>query len=189
MTVIGSQPHARMKELIRHADAYLATTRETFGIGTLEALAAGVPVLGYDWGGTAELIAHEVNGYLVAPGDVDGLMRGLEWLRSHRTEASRAARETAARYTWQRAMEQYAAVYHEVAERRARPSRVSVVITNYNYQEYVSEAIESCRAQTEPPTELIVVDDGSTDNSPALLRDMDGITLITQQNQGVAAAR
>lgn len=186
MTVVGAQPHARMKELIRHADAYLATTRETFGIGTLEALAAGVPVLGYNWGGTAELVRHEHNGYLVEPGDIDGLLKGLEWLRANRAAASKAARETAARYTWQAAMEQYAAVYHEAAERRKARGRVSVVITNYNYQEYVSEAIESAQAQAD---EIIVVDDGSTDTSPQILSAMAGITLVEQKNQGVAAAR
>lgn len=185
MTVIGPQPHARMKELVRHASCYLATTRETFGIGTLEALAAGVPVLGYRWGGTAELITHEVDGYLVEPGDIDGLIAGLEWVRSNRAVASARARETAARYTWQAAMEKYAQVYYEAAERRKARGRVSVVVTNYNYQEYVSEAIESALQADE----VIVVDDGSTDNSPQILSTLDGITLVAQQNQGVAAAR
>ena len=83
LTIVGAQPHATMRELIRHAEIHLATTRETFGIGTLEALAAGVPVLGYAYGGTAELVEHHVSGYLVQPGDVDGLMTGLAWLRAH----------------------------------------------------------------------------------------------------------
>jgi glycosyltransferase involved in cell wall biosynthesis len=187
LTVIGAQPHEKMRSLVRHAEAYLATTRETFGIGTLEALAAGVPVIGFAHGGTAELVEHEVSGYLVPPGDIDGLLRGLEWVQAH-PEARQAARERASRYTWQAVMEQYASLYYEVAERRAKPSRVSVVITNYNYGEYVSEAIESCRAQTEPP-EIIVVDDGSTDNSDQVLHGLDGVTVITQHNQGVAAAR
>jgi len=185
MTVVGAQPHARMKELIRHADVYLATTRETFGIGTLEALAAGVPVLGYAWGGTADLVEHEVSGYLVRPGDIDGLLAGLDWLRAH-PETRVAARERASRYTWSTAMEQYAAVYHEAAERRRRPSMVSVVITNYNYQEYVSEAIESALQADE----VIVVDDGSTDDSQAAIaRYGDRVTAIMQPNAGVAAAR
>jgi glycosyltransferase involved in cell wall biosynthesis len=186
LTVVGSQPHARMKELVRHADVYLATTRETFGIGTLEALAAGVPVLGYAWGGTAEIVQHEVNGYLVAPGDIDGLLVGLEWLRAH-PEAREAARERASRYTWQAAMEQYAAVYHEAAERVRSRGRVSVVITNYNYGEYVSEAIESALGQAD---EVIVVDDGSTDASAqTIARYADRVHAIVQPNAGVAAAR
>jgi glycosyltransferase involved in cell wall biosynthesis len=186
LTVVGSQPHARMKELVRHADVYLATTRETFGIGTLEALAAGVPVLGYDWGGTAELIQHEIDGYLVPPGDVDGLMRGLEWLRAH-PETRKLARRRAEAFAWSTAMEQYASVYLEAAEKVRARGRVSVVITNYNYGEYVSEAIESALGQAD---EVIVVDDGSTDASQeTIARFSDRVRAINQSNQGVAGAR
>lgn len=77
LTVVGVQPHDRMRQLVRHADVYLATTRETFGIGTLEALACGVPVLGYRYGGTAEIVEHQVSGYLAAPGDDEELYLSL----------------------------------------------------------------------------------------------------------------
>ena len=43
--------------------------------------------------------------------------------------------------------------------------KVSIVINNFNYERFVGEAIESALAQTYAPTEVIVVDDGSTDNS------------------------
>jgi len=43
--------------------------------------------------------------------------------------------------------------------------RTSVIITNYNYADYVCEAIESALDQTQTPDEIIVVDDGSTDDS------------------------
>ena len=145
---------------------YLATTRETFGIGTLEALAAGVPVLGYDWGGTAELVAaSKSTAILCSRATLMGCW--LAWTGCTSTlRRDRKPGDARKRYTWQSAMEQYAAVYHEAAERRKRPSRVSVVITNYNYQEYVSEAIESALPQAD---EVIVVDDGSTDGSPAAI--------------------
>lgn len=45
--------------------------------------------------------------------------------------------------------------------------RISVIITNYNYADYVCEAIESALNQTHKPDEIIVVDDGSTDDSVA----------------------
>src|SRR3546814_19568538 len=47
---------------------------------------------------------------------------------------------------------------------------LSVVIPNYNYDRYVSEAIASIAAQTYAPIELIVVDDASTDNSVEVIR-------------------
>lgn len=68
--------------------------------------------------------------------------------------------------------------------------RVSVVIPTYNHGRFVVEAVESVCAQTLQPAEIIVVDDGSTDDTAARL-DAFGpaVTLIRQANQGVAAAR
>lgn len=190
LTVIGTVPHDQMREHVRHATAYLATTKETFGIGTLEALAAGVPVLGYDFGGTSDLVQHEVTGYLVRPGDVDGLAAGLAYIMAHRTEMALATRAAAERYTWDRVMRQYAEVYQRVAdERKAARTGVSVVITNFNYGSYVAEAIASCQAQTYVPDEIIVVDDGSTDDSREILASIPGIDVVYQANGGVASAR
>ena len=68
--------------------------------------------------------------------------------------------------------------------------RISVVIPVYNGQAYLAETLDSVFAQTLPPHEVIVVDDGSTDASPEILRRYgDRITVIRQENQGVAAAR
>jgi glycosyltransferase involved in cell wall biosynthesis len=111
LEVIGTVPHAEMRDYVRGAFAYLATTKETFGIGTLEALAAGVPVLGYATGGTADLVEHLVTGYLVRPGDIDGLWTGLQYIREHRAAMSQAARAAAERFTWDAVMRQYAALY------------------------------------------------------------------------------
>lgn len=210
MQVTGVLPHAEMREAIRGAGVYLATTKETFGIGTLEALAAGVPVLGYRWGGTADLIKHAFDGILVEPGDIDGLAEGYAWLMRHREKVSIIARETAEHHTWDGVMAQYAALYRRVAEERANERhRVSVVITNYNYAEHVTAAIASIDAQTVPADEIIVVDDGSTDNSVSAIfalfnsypppkspyytpddpSNRPNHRLITQENRGVAAAR
>jgi glycosyltransferase involved in cell wall biosynthesis len=67
---------------------------------------------------------------------------------------------------------------------------VSVVIPNYNYGRYLTEAIDSVFAQTYPNREVIVVDDGSTDDSPAVLgRYGARLRWFQQRNQGVSAAR
>lgn len=66
--------------------------------------------------------------------------------------------------------------------------KVSVIIPNYNYNSYVGQAIESVLAQTYPAHEIIVVDDGSWDDSRMTISKYP-VTLIAQSNQGVAAAR
>src|SRR5437763_447547 len=67
---------------------------------------------------------------------------------------------------------------------------VSVIIPAYNFARYVPEAIDSVLAQTYAPFEVIVVDDGSTDDTPKVLAAYGNrIRAIRQVNQGVAAAR
>ncbi len=66
----------------------------------------------------------------------------------------------------------------------------SVVIPTYNRARYVAEAVQSVLDQTQPGVEVIVVDDGSQDNTADVLRQFgDRISYIQQENRGMAAAR
>ena len=69
----------------------------------------------------------------------------------------------------------------------AGPVLVSIVIPCHNYGRYVSEAIESALAQTHRPVEVIVIDDGSTDDSVAVASRYP-VKVIAQPNSGVCAA-
>ncbi len=67
---------------------------------------------------------------------------------------------------------------------------VSVVITTYNQADYVAETVLSALNQTYRNLEVIVVDDGSTDETGARLAPFrDRIAVVRQDNQGVAASR
>lgn len=71
---------------------------------------------------------------------------------------------------------------------------VSVVIPAYNVEEYVQDAVESALNQTYPLQEIVCVDDGSTDGTLEVLRDLeaqhpDEMQVLTGSNQGACAAR
>lgn len=67
---------------------------------------------------------------------------------------------------------------------------VSVVIPNYNYAGYIGQAVDSVLAQTYRRVEVVVVDDGSNDDSLDVLAAYGGrVSVIEQRNAGVAAAR
>lgn len=68
--------------------------------------------------------------------------------------------------------------------------RVSVVVCNHNYGHFIEQAIESALNQTHPPLEVVVVDDGSTDDSVQRAKAIGHplVRLITQANGGQMAA-
>jgi glycosyltransferase involved in cell wall biosynthesis len=65
---------------------------------------------------------------------------------------------------------------------------ISIVITNHNYAAYLGTAIRSALDQTYSATEVIVVDDGSTDHSRAVIAGFPDATAILQANQGQTGA-
>jgi len=67
---------------------------------------------------------------------------------------------------------------------------VSVIIPSYNSAKYLTDAVDSVLNQTFREYEVLVVDDGSTDNTEAVMRGYRGpVRCIRQRNSGVAAAR
>jgi hypothetical protein len=65
----------------------------------------------------------------------------------------------------------------------------SVVVTNYNYDRFIGETIESALAQTYPNVEVLVVDDGSTDESRAVIESYGArVTPVFKENGGMASA-
>jgi glycosyltransferase involved in cell wall biosynthesis len=66
---------------------------------------------------------------------------------------------------------------------------VSVVIPCFNHAHFVAQAIASVLAQSHPNFEIIVVDDGSTDNTAEVVRNYSSVRYIYQENAGRSAAR
>ena len=181
VTITDRQPFEVARNFVCAAGVYLCTTRETFGVGTLEALAAGVPVVGWRWGGQADIIEHGVDGWLADPGDFPGLVKGIRWALEHRDALAPACRAKAERYTWDAAAAMYADIYREAFAKRGTVAgllvteqqqpehaiivhpRVSIVVTAYELDRYLPDCLDSVAAQTAGDWECIVVDDASPD--------------------------
>jgi|GEM_PF-3057824 len=72
---------------------------------------------------------------------------------------------------------------------------ISVIITNYNYDQYITRAIESVLAQTYSNIELVIINDGSTDDSDEVIKNViaknpgRNIKYVTRENKGVVYTR
>ena len=65
---------------------------------------------------------------------------------------------------------------------------VSIIIPVYNGEKYIRECVQSCLNQTYDSYEIIVIDDGSTDNTLNILCEFDFITVLIKPNSGTASA-
>jgi glycosyltransferase involved in cell wall biosynthesis len=69
--------------------------------------------------------------------------------------------------------------------RESRDMKVSIVIVNYNYARFLRQAIESALAQTYCDKEIVVIDDGSTDDSAEVIRSYGGLIIpVLKSNAG-----
>ena len=66
---------------------------------------------------------------------------------------------------------------------------IAVIFPTFNHTRFLAEAIESVLVQTRPADEIIVVDDGSTDDPTAVVSQFPTVRLIRQHNRGPSAAR
>lgn len=188
----GRIAYADAREYTRKAGVYLATSRETFGIATLQAMAAGVPIVGFAWGGNTEIVEHGVSGLLVPPGDFDALARAVEEAFDRRKELGQGARQRAEQFTWDAACRKYVEAF-EIAMDAWKGPRTSIIIAAYNAEGTIAATLDSVARQTDPDWECVIVDDGSTDTTPEIIDTYALIDprfrRISQPNQYLAAAR
>ena len=99
----------------------LPSAQESFGLAALEAMACEVPVIASRVGGLPEVIAHDENGFLHAPDDLDGMARSgvmvLTDERLHRRVAGAARRTVHQRFCDIKIVPVYEAYYQEILAR------------------------------------------------------------------------
>ncbi|MBF5030468.1 MULTISPECIES: glycosyltransferase [unclassified Micromonospora] len=146
--LVGAVPHDQMATWYRSADVVACTPHyASAGRVSLEAMACGVPVVGYAMGGIADAVVDEVTGKLVPPGDVRTL--GVTLRRLLSDNAGRFAYGHAAvdrvrcSYTWERTAAALERLYERVIGRR-RPAT----------------PIEPTPVEATPPVEVVVSERG-----------------------------
>lgn len=197
LQIVGTMRHADMRNFISNAGVYLSTVRETFGIATLEALACGVPVAGFDWGGNSEIIIQGETGYLAPPGDHKALAECIELCLQERDRLSRnAIEDVRTRWRWEPRIEQYANIFKRVHERynQSDAPKVSVVVTAYKLDEYLPMCLNSIQGQTMRNFECIVIDDANQSSTREIVssyasRDKRFRYFSTSENLGLVGAR
>jgi GT2 family glycosyltransferase/glycosyltransferase involved in cell wall biosynthesis len=188
----GAAPHADVPRLLAAMDALVVPSVwiENAPFVIKEAFAAGVPVVASALGGMAELVQHEVNGLLFAPGDsssLAGQLRRLqvepdllERLRAGITppmtieqDAADLRRQYARLISDKDARGPAARLSSGVEpEHAAAGKAVTAIVLNYRTPEQTWLAVRSLQTSFDPPSSIVVVDNGSLDGSAAALRTM-----------------
>ena len=193
----GKIPYADMKLLVAKAGVYLSTTRETFGIGTLEAMASGVPVAGFAWGGNSEIIKQGVTGYLAEPGNFKALAECIRACQDERDRLSKnCIQDVAENWTWEPRIEQYADIFKRVYKDFYETNRpkVTIIITAYKLDRFLPTCLESIMHQTYADFECIVIDDALLESTRKLVEHYSRIDkriryLRPKHNLGLVGAR
>jgi len=109
----------RFVEVLQDSRVFLLCSEtESFGLAALEALSCGVPVVAPRVGGLGEVIDDAVNGFLIAPGDLDAMAQAVVSLMvddvRHAKMAEAARRETVRRFQHEPIVDQYEKLYLDV---------------------------------------------------------------------------
>ncbi len=194
--------------LIRHileADVYVSPTRyEALSISALEAMACGTPCVLSRIASSLEAGGESARYFAPDdPDDLSALLESIEQDRASLLKLSHAAHAQADSFLPERVLplleDGYATAVRRCTDRiraqvfgdSARPSaprpRVSVIIPAYNVQDFVVQAIRSAQLQTVPPDEIIVADDGSSDETARRAEEAGAIVLRGCRGNGSIA--
>jgi len=224
VTWAGPYAPEALPDVLGSSDVLVLPSRcdESYSRVVREARRAGLAVIAPATGGPAEALRHEVDALLVEPDDRGALTEALARLLD---EPGLVARLRAASTTIPTVEEGVARLENLLAETiarvRRRPApgaavprvsvaqrspdaeervtpRATILIPSYNHAAFVADAVASALAQSERAVEVLVIDDGSTDDSVARLarfsdprlevRIQSNVGLSTTLNRGLARA-
>ncbi len=209
--IIKDATDQQLPEIYRSVDIFVmpstksSTDREGFGIVYLEAGLFGLPVVATRQPGVDEAVLDDQTGLLIDD-SVAELKQAIEKLgadRSLRSKLGQAGRERVLNYFTRPDQfeklrplvelfecDEDDCLLHSIDGRRFNEALVSVVIPTFQHAETLSACLDSVLDQTYPNIQIIVVNDGSTDNTAQVLEAYaDRVTIINQENRGSNPAR
>lgn len=108
-------------ELYRMGDLFVTASEiETQGIVLIEAAATGLPLIAVKGGAVAEVCQHEVNGYLIEPGDISALAGAMGKILSDpdlKNKMSKKSLEIASRHALESTLERFVQIYEKLIKR------------------------------------------------------------------------
>jgi glycogen synthase len=199
VSFLGQVDRTEVTVLLERARAVVAPSRhEGMPLVALEAAERGRCLVGTDVGGINEVVVEGETGLLVDLAAIDedpqrltdALVRVLvePGLAERLGEAAR--HRVSEGYTIERCAAAHAVVYRQMAA-SVPPPRVSVMIPVRNTAAYVEQAVRSALDQTFTDIEVIVVDDGSDDDTVARVETIDDprVVLLRQPQRGTSLTR
>jgi len=153
------------------ADVFALTSREDpYPSTVLEALDVGLPVIGFEGvTGSTELIT-EYGGQLVAPFDAAAMTAAA--LRALITTGDKTRADIFTRFRARPDISFRGYAHDIIALAGQGPAQVSAIVPNYNYAHFLKDRVASIQTQTHPLREIILLDDGSTDDSLNVITDI-----------------
>ncbi len=134
VTFTGYVPRERIAERYANADVFvLPSYNEGMSVATLEAMAAGLPLVVTRTGGTVELVQEGENGLTFAWSDVETLTQHLAYLaanREHLLRMGAASRRRAEQMSWEAVAQQYLNMFEQLARETVRPKFYAVGAAN-----------------------------------------------------------
>ena len=163
------------------ADVFLLTSREDpYPSTVLEALDVGLPVIGFEGVTGSTSLIKEYGGYLAKPFDTAALRHAA--FKALITTGDKTREDIFTRFR-ARSDVSFRGYAHDLLSLSNQGhlqsvAQVSVIVPNYNYAQYLEKRIESITSQSYPIREIVILDDGSTDNSEAVISSICANTAV-----------
>ena len=155
------------------ADVFLLTSREDpYPSTVLEALDVGLPAVAFAGATGSGLIVEEFGGALVRAFDSNAMARAVTRMTKSGSMEKRI--QTALTF-WQRPDVSFPAYVQDLLDFvGVGPKKVSVVVPNFNYARFLPQRVASILNQTYPVSEVVILDDASTDSSRQVIQQLLG---------------